>query len=657
MFFSSNVTIGTVLRLLPCAVRAISISIPTINIPIGFPILSIANAATVVQCRSDRCIPGCDCKKADLTVCAEDYGDWGWKPPGDAVDESVYDKMPPQYEIKYNQLKPTGTRGANRKTGIGDGIGMIVDITNETMEGEVYFEIHPDLWNQQQRITADLYGGIDLGLTACDEGIVMGEELVNMTGVDDRINNFDYEVLGFDDNFSYNELFRNKTKPKADYQSGETEPMSIECHPRSTNGKIGAVLFRLKDPFYYNENSASIMNIWYPLKGSMPTGTLEFCIRLKLLEEDKATIVSFLDTKFKIEVTAPTEENNYTRFDDEFSEVNIYSNQPIGPDEDQLLELQGNTTTKAPSTNASAEDDITMLPMLVTQALLCSSPLETEDVGVHNALRTFRYGQTFRFCVGPAKGFEQKYHVVGFDTVVCDNNGRETVVVEKGILSPLVIVETDTIGFPLAKGGTVEYNGTISIDAIVSSNLAGLDFQEDANDYFECEGTLFIRDLEAEDGNVNVDNNEDEESNSDNSERRRQRRIANDKDEDDYSNSHDFNGQDTRRPLLLLKHLFRALQGEPESTPAKEATDDGDNDDDPILYDNMGRFTIRIVHVENTGNNKLTDVASDIGDWFSFSDSSSDARGNSFGNFAFGSLVLPLLLLAGLPLWTLLLSG
>jgi len=107
LFFSSNVTIGTVLRLLPCAVRAISISIPTINIPIGFPILSIANAATVVQCRSDRCIPGCDCKKADLTVCAEDYGDWGWKPPGDAVDESVYDKMPPQVSttVKRQETK------------------------------------------------------------------------------------------------------------------------------------------------------------------------------------------------------------------------------------------------------------------------------------------------------------------------------------------------------------------------------------------------------------------------------------------------------------------------------------------------------------------------------------------------------------------------
>ena len=351
---------------------------------------------------------------------------------------------------------------------------------------------------------------------------------------------------------------------------------------------------------------------------------------------------------------APTEENNYTRFDDELSEVNIYSNQAIGPDEDQLLELQKNTPTQAPSANPPEEDAITILPMLVTEALLCSSPFETEEAGVHNALRTFRHGQTFRFCVGPAKGFEEKYHVVGFDSVVCNNNGRETVVVEKGILSPLAIVDTDTIGFPLAKGGTVEYNGTISIDAIVSSNLAGLD-KEDANDYFECEGTLFIKDLEVEDGNVDTENNEDEESKSDNNERRRRIATANGKDEANYSKSHNFISQDTSRPLLLLKHLFRALQDESEATPTKEADDN--NDDDSILYDNMGRFTIRIVHVENTGNNKVTDVASDIGNWFSFSDSSSDARGNAFGNSAVRNLVLLLLLLVGLPLWTLLLSG
>ena len=175
-----------------------------------------------------------------------------------------------QYEIKYNQLKPTGMRGeANRKTGIGAGIGKILNITNTTMEGEIYFEVDPDIMVQitsgfSKRAVAELYGGIDIGLSPCDEGIVLGKELINMTGVDDRVDNFNYDMVVFDD---YNNQRFFETS-----EDQERERVPVDCHPRSTNGKIGAVRFSLEDPFYYNETSASIMNIWYPLKGSMPIG-------------------------------------------------------------------------------------------------------------------------------------------------------------------------------------------------------------------------------------------------------------------------------------------------------------------------------------------------------------------------------------------------
>jgi len=104
---------------------------------------------------------------------------------------------------------PRGCAGGNRRNGIGRGIGSITDITNTTLTGEVYFEMHPDQlsrnkgWNQESLIV-ELYGGIKFGLSDCDEGIMLRKQLVKMSGVNDMVDNFEYRVVAFDE---YNSAF------------------------------------------------------------------------------------------------------------------------------------------------------------------------------------------------------------------------------------------------------------------------------------------------------------------------------------------------------------------------------------------------------------------------------------------------------------------
>ena len=133
-------------------------------------------------------------------------------------------------------------RGGHRDKRIGWGMGKIVTVSNDTMVGEVYFEVHPDRLlgttaeQHQQNIVVEIYGGIQAyRQSGCDEGILLGKRLVNMTGTDDKVENFAYTTFAFE---VYNSMFQNDT---------------IECHPRSSNGAMGAAIFTLNDPFYYNK--------------------------------------------------------------------------------------------------------------------------------------------------------------------------------------------------------------------------------------------------------------------------------------------------------------------------------------------------------------------------------------------------------------------
>jgi hypothetical protein len=398
----------------------------------------------------------------------------------------------PQYEINYGAIKPVGMRGGNRGNGIGRGIGKITDITNTTLTGEVYFEMHPDQLSRnkgwyQESLIVELYGGIEFGLSDCDEGIMLGKRLVDMNGINDVVDNFEYLVVPFEE---YNSAFLRE---------------SIECHPRSVNGQLTSMVFTLNDPFYYNEQSASIMNLWYPFRVDVDFGSMEFCVRVEMIdpsyssEDDdfsddyfkKRNVTSYIDTKFKVEVSAPSATNNFTRYQEDLSEVKVYSNQAIGPTEYTTtylpLRYSVENITQSPTSAPTQVTEI-FIPVVT---YLCSAPDESDVAGSYDQTRTFLLGQTFRLCVGPTYVYEKDYRVVDFQNIVCANNDQNmTLIDEFGIPNEFTTITTETIGFTKKQGGIITSNHTVSIDSVINADLAGV-FPE-GEKYFVCTGIVFL---------------------------------------------------------------------------------------------------------------------------------------------------------------------
>lgn len=385
-------------------------------------------------------------------------------------------------------------RGANRVTGIGRGIGKIVRITNTTLDGQVYFEMHPDqldsnLGYYQDSLIVEMYGGMEFGLKPCDEeGIMLGQRLVDMTGLDDQVSNFDYKVERFDD---YNAVMKNQ---------------SIECHPRSTNGRLATLNFSLKNPFYYMEQSRSIMNIWYPFRSNVGFGSLEFCVRLELIDPDyesedddfnddyfkKRNVTSYVDTKFKVEISEPVAANGYTRYQEGVSEVKMYSNTPYGPKEGltTYLPLRYNITSKPTQLPTPAPTLPTEIVVPVT-TYHCSAPDESDVPGAYDMDRTFKLGQTFRLCVGPTKSYEKDYRVLGFQSIVCENSIRNTTIVDQfGVPNPYTRIDREIMGYTKKNGGIITNNRTLSISSVINGDLAGI-FPE-GKSFFICRGIVYL---------------------------------------------------------------------------------------------------------------------------------------------------------------------
>ena len=393
-----------------------------------------------------------------------------------------------------NAIKPVGMRGGSRQNGIGRGIGKINNITTRELNGEVYFEIHPkqlkkNLAFYQESLIVEIYGGIEFGLASCDEGIMLGKRLVDMTGVNDFQDNFEYMVVPVDD---YNQQFLKE---------------SIECHPRSSNGKIAAVIFTLKNPFYYNEKSASIMNLWYPARSEAQFGSMEFCIRLELIDPTfssadddfdddyfrKKNVTSLMDTKFKVEIMEPDARGS--RYQEGVSEVKVYSNQDIGPTKGTTTFLDSRYEEVVPEpivteypTYSPTEIQEIFIPI---QTYLCSSPDESDTPGKYNPDRTYRYGQTFRLCVGPVPVFENTYKVVGFESVICSNMDRNvTIIDEYGVPDEYTTLRRNALGFTRMRGGVVTSTSVMSINSVITSNLAGI--FSNAASYFVCSGSVIL---------------------------------------------------------------------------------------------------------------------------------------------------------------------
>ena len=452
-------------------------------------------------------------------------------------------------------------RGGNRENGIGRGIGKIVNITNETMIGEVYFEIHPDQLSQNTgynngmvftpsssaSLVVEIYGGIEFGLSPCDDGIILGKQLINMTGFNDAVENFEYEIVPLED---YNSI---------------VEQESVECHPRSINGVMASAVFALNDPFYYNEQSASIMNLWYPFRVDVNFGSMEFCVRLEMIDPTfsskdddytddyfkKKKVTSIVDTKFKVEISAPTEENNFTRFDELVSEVKMYSNQNIGPTPETTVILPPRyNDTESPTMTPSTE---IVIPVTT---FLCSAPDESDVKGSFDPSRTYRLGQTFRLCVEPSKKFDNplyennnRYAAVGFESVSCENNGRnKTLVDEFGVPDEYTTINRDTVGFTIYKGGIVTSRHTISINSVINADLAGV--FPDGFEHFECSGRVLLERSSLKKGGASDDADEVESRNDGN---------------EDGGAATDQNNTSARR----YRQLFRRVAVEPIRNAAR----------------------------------------------------------------------------------------
>jgi hypothetical protein len=449
-------------------------------------------------------------------------------------------------------------RGGKRGNGIGRGIGSITDITNTTLSGEVYFEMHPAQlsrnkgWNQESLIV-ELYGGIEFGLSGCDEGIMLGKRLVDMSGVNDMVDNFEYLVVPFDE---YNSAFLRE---------------SIECHPRSANGQMASVVFTLNDPFYYNEQSASIMNLWYPFRVDVDFGSMQFCVRIEMIDPSyssadddfnddyfrKRNVTSFIDTKFKVEVSAPSPTNNFTRFQKDLSEVKIYSNQVIGPTDDTTtylpLRYSEENITQSPT---SAPTEVTEI-FIPVATFLCSAPDESDVPGSYDNARTFLLGQTFRLCVAPTAVYENDYRVVDFQNIVCKNNNRNvTIIDEFGIPDEYTTITTEVIGYTKQKGGMITSDRTISLNSVINADLAGV-FPE-GETYFVCTGIVFLEYTGDEEVVVDATNSQNNETEADNTTKNntsvRRRRAA------DIAGNHDHSNNQRHRFVSRLEQPQRQMQ-------------------------------------------------------------------------------------------------
>jgi len=402
-------------------------------------------------------------------------------------------------------------RAANRYGGEGYGMGRIANITNTTLMGEVYFEIHPGQLSRntgvfQESMLVELYAGgglfvrnqgnrrneMGFGLTPCTENIMLGHRLINMTGWDDRVENFDWWVQPFD---NYNDVFLKE---------------KVSCHPRSNNGRLAKLNFTLNDPFYYTADSDAVMTMWYPFemdknyRGPTPEyGSMEFCIHIELIdptfvsENDdwnddyfkKRNVTSFIDTKFRVDITEPTAENNWTRYIENVSEVKTYSSQDIGyvPGLATYLPLRYEIEnfTKPPEPPPPLE---IVIPL---NTFRCSAPDESDVPGSYDPDRSYTPGQTFRLCVGPGAGFETDFEITGFENVICENGNRNlTLFDEFGMADNYTVVRTDTLGFTKKKGGIVTSSGIVSFDSTIREEIAGK--FDGGLMYFSCTGMVIM---------------------------------------------------------------------------------------------------------------------------------------------------------------------
>lgn len=331
--------------------------------------------------------------------------------------------------IEYYQIKPAGMQesgeGEKEVAGEGVGFGKIVSIHNESLVGQVYFEVHPDQLEGAGKISVEFYGNVGFGLSDCAEhGQLLSEVVVGTEEPSTSANDFNSTSWGVVQSKETSPPWFTSIAFAFPEYNAVYRDLHVECHPRSTGAVMAGVEYSISNPF---ERKSSI---WFPDSVHSTKGRLDYCIRVKVnpqpteptVEVDEPESLSsyktYLDTKIRIEGD---------QSQPDFSTSNGKASEVSSTHSSQAIEAVDETVQD------SIKIDVVAVPCsdggrgkYNDYGTILSSSLGTNGVPKRN----YAVGQVFRVCVSPTAEFVEDYSVAAFESVVCENFGEGRSIVQ-----------------------------------------------------------------------------------------------------------------------------------------------------------------------------------------------------------------------------------
>ncbi len=312
--------------------------------------------------------------------------------------------------------------------GEGIGFGKIMSIHNDSLVGQVYFEIHPDQLQGSGMITVELYGDVGFGPNDCAEhGTLLTHATIDADSTikntwSDTGHRFSSRIFRFD---SYNSVFRD---------------LHVECHPRANGAVMAAAEYTIFNPFNpFNQSS-----IWFPDSKTSTRGRLDYCIRIQVnkppttrslqpnLSDIKAASSASKLSGGEEEPEGGAETSGYdTKLD---TKIRIEGDRLEAGFQNDSSKSDKEVTSTHSSQAVESLTEFEHSQKISAFAFSCSDggrgkyndfgTIVPSSMSYGDARRTFAVGQVFRICVSPSQEFEKDYSVVAFESVVCENFGE-----------------------------------------------------------------------------------------------------------------------------------------------------------------------------------------------------------------------------------------
>ncbi len=387
-----------------------------------------------------------------------------------------------------------------RLAGEGIGFGKIESINNESLTGQVYFEIHPDQLRGSGKISVELYGDVGFGLSDCAKhGTLLSHakfasiaDEIDMWG-DEPNKVFSSSTFRFN---SYNSMFRD---------------LNVDCHPRASGAVMAAAEYTIFDPF--NQTS-----IWFPDSETSTKGRLDYCIRIRvnqpnirrlgppdLFEAKAAAAASKVSNGEEQDETIETDKGYDTSFDTKIRIEGDRSKRGFQSDSSEEDKEVASTHSSQAVESSTKSDDFQKISAF---AFSCSDGGKGKynDYGTvvppsmefGDARRRFAVGQVFRVCVSPGEGFEEVYSVVSFESVVCENFGEARRLFQN--FKPTDdSMERDNAALTSSTRNTMSYVNLDTAEIVTASNTLSFrtmvtpDFRKLNETSFVCSGVVSLR--------------------------------------------------------------------------------------------------------------------------------------------------------------------